>query len=278
MTDDHAAFARAIADNPRDLLARLVYADYLEETGDPNHVARAHLIRAQIALDDPATPDDDFDRLKGLESRLLDMFLDTWQVEVPYWLIEESGTADYRRGFIEHVSLSFARFIRSADELFALFPIRSLQLKSPATLNAEFTGAFDRLPGLANIEELKLGPSLALLTDFGVVDGERETPPVFAELMSCRTLSSLRVLDLTGNRITDNWLVSFVSALPGAAFAGTLEELILSDCFHITDAGGNALATARSLDGLKRLTMKDVPVTAAGRRMLRRRFGDRVSF
>ena len=38
MTDDHAAFRRAIADNPRDLLARLVYADYLEETGDPNHV------------------------------------------------------------------------------------------------------------------------------------------------------------------------------------------------------------------------------------------------
>lgn len=278
MTDDHAAFARAIADNPRDLLARLVYADFLEETGDPNHVARAHLIRAQIALDDPATDADEYDRLKALEGRLLDMFLDTWQVEVPYWLLEEGGTADYRRGFVEHVSLSFARFVRSAGELFALFPIRSLQLKSPAALNAEFTGAFDRLPGLANIEVLKLGPSLALLTDHGVVDGERETPPIFDELVHCRTLTGLRVLDLTGNRITDTWLVSFVSALPGAAFAAALEELVLSDCFHVTDAGANTLATARSLDRLKRLTMKEVPVTAAGRWMLRRRFGDRVSF
>lgn len=277
MSDDHAAFARAIADNPRDLLARLVYADYLEETGDPNHVARAHLIRAQIALDDPATDADEYDRLKALEGRLLDMFLDTWQVEVPYWLLEE-GEVQYRRGFVEHVSLPFARFVRAADELFALFPLRSLHLRNPATLNAEYYEVFDRLPRLTAVEELKFGPSLLFLTDFGLTGGARETPPLYAELVTCRTLTGLRVLDLTGNRISDDWLVAFVSDLPGAAFAATLEELNLTDCFHITDAGAHALATARSLDGLKRLTMKDVPVTAAGRRMLRRRFGDRVSF
>jgi uncharacterized protein (TIGR02996 family) len=278
MSDDHAAFERAIADNPRDLLARLVYADFLEETGDPNHVARAHLIRAQIALDDPATDADDYDRLKALEGRLLDMFLDTWMVEVPYWLIEESGTVEYRRGFVEQVSLSFARFVRSADELFALFPLRSLHLKPPAMLNAEYLAVFELMPRLANIEELKLGPSLMFLTDFGVTDGARESPPIFAELMNCRSLNSLRVLDVGGNRVTDDWLIAFVSALPAAAFAGSLEVLNLSDCYHVTDAGANTLATARSLDRLKQLVMKDVPVTAAGRRMLRRRFGDRVSF
>lgn len=279
MTDDHAAFERAIADNPRDLLARLVYADFLEETGDPNHVARAHLIRAQIALDDPTTDADEYDRLKALEGRLFENFLeDPWLLEVPYWLLEEGGGVEYRRGFVEHVSLSFARFARSADELFAQFPLRSLHLKSPAMLNAAFHETFDRLPQLAAVEELKLGPSLQYLTEFGASNDGRELPLLFAELMTCRTLTGLRVLDLTGNRVTDEWLVAFVSALPAAAFGATLEVLNLSDCFHVTDAGANALATARSLDRLKRLVMKDVPVTAAGRRMLRRRFGDRVSF
>ena len=69
-----------------------------------------------------------------------------------------------------------------------------------------------------------------------------------------------------------------VSALPAAAFAGTLEVLNFTDCVHITNAGGNTLAAARSLSGLRRLVLKDVPLNAATRSMLRRTFGDRVSF
>jgi uncharacterized protein (TIGR02996 family) len=47
MSDD-AAFLRAIISEPADDTARLVYADFLEETGDPVQVARAEFIRTQI--------------------------------------------------------------------------------------------------------------------------------------------------------------------------------------------------------------------------------------
>lgn len=278
MTDEHAAFRRAIVESPRDLLARLVYADYLEETGDPNHVARAHLIRTQIALDDPTTDadEDEDDRLKAFEARLMDMFRDEWDQEIPYWLLDE-GTVEYRNGFVEHARLSITSFLRNAAELFAAVPLRSLQLLLPAPRPDAYRGAFDRLPALAHIEVLKLGPNATDLAVF-VTDREVTEPPLFTELMTCRTLSGLRTLDLAGNRITDAWMVAFVSALPSAAFASSLEVLDLSDSYHLTDAGGNALATARSLFRLKRLVLKDTPFRAATRSMLRRTFGDRVSF
>ena len=44
---DHAAFLNAVLERPDDDLPRLVYADYLDETGEPN---RAEFIRVQIEL------------------------------------------------------------------------------------------------------------------------------------------------------------------------------------------------------------------------------------
>ncbi len=56
---DRAAFLRAIADNPDDDLPRLVYADWLDEHGEPE---RAEFIRVQCELarlpqDDPRRND-----------------------------------------------------------------------------------------------------------------------------------------------------------------------------------------------------------------------------
>ena len=48
MTDDEAAFRRAIAEQPADRTARLVFADFLEETGDAADAVRAEFIRAQV--------------------------------------------------------------------------------------------------------------------------------------------------------------------------------------------------------------------------------------
>jgi uncharacterized protein (TIGR02996 family) len=75
----HAAFLQAIAAEPADDTARLVYADFLEETGEPAHVARAEFIRAQIEAhslhrDDP--------RRAGLEGRARELFAEHW---VGWW-------------------------------------------------------------------------------------------------------------------------------------------------------------------------------------------------
>lgn len=276
MTAEHAAFHRAIVRNPRDLLARLVFADYLEETGDPNLVARAHLIRAQIALEDPTTDAEEFERLRAFEERLLDLFREEWDRELPMWLLEEGG-AVYLNGFVEQVQLSFTRFFRSAADLFDAVPLRSLHLLWPAPRPQDYRGQFDCLPQLAGLETLKLGPHAADLINCPVNSGLDE-PPLYTELMTCRTLTGLKTLDLAGNQIRDHWLTAFVEALPNSAFGRTLEVLNLSDSYHLTDSGGDTLAAAESLSGLKHLVLKGAPFTSSTRSRLRRAFGDRVTF
>ena len=47
MISEHRAFLNAISDRPEDDLPRLLYADYLDESGAPE---RAEFIRVQIEL------------------------------------------------------------------------------------------------------------------------------------------------------------------------------------------------------------------------------------
>jgi uncharacterized protein (TIGR02996 family) len=51
MTDD--AFIRAILDNPRDDAPRLVYADWLDERGDPTSITKAEVLRLTAQLTQP---------------------------------------------------------------------------------------------------------------------------------------------------------------------------------------------------------------------------------
>jgi uncharacterized protein (TIGR02996 family) len=79
MSDD-AAFLRAIASDPADDTVRLAYADFLEETGEPAHAARAEFTRTQIEarslhLNHPRRAD--------LEARAAELFAEHW---VEWWL------------------------------------------------------------------------------------------------------------------------------------------------------------------------------------------------
>jgi uncharacterized protein (TIGR02996 family) len=79
MTTDRAAFESAIAANPADLTARLVYADLLDETGDPADAARAEFVRAQIEAD--ALPPED-DHRRALVGRSVELFTGYW---IDWW-------------------------------------------------------------------------------------------------------------------------------------------------------------------------------------------------
>ncbi len=68
---DREAFVSAIAANPADDLPRLVFADWLDEHGDPD---RAEFIRTQIRWHH-ALPDE----RKYLDARAADLFRDHWQ-------------------------------------------------------------------------------------------------------------------------------------------------------------------------------------------------------
>src|SRR5437870_8421512 len=76
---DHAAFRRAIAADPADLTSRLVYADFLEETGEPAYVARAEFIRAQIEAD--GLPRNEWRRVR-LVRRASELFEAHW---IDWW-------------------------------------------------------------------------------------------------------------------------------------------------------------------------------------------------
>jgi uncharacterized protein (TIGR02996 family) len=87
MTATLAAINRAVIASPTDRTVRLVYADALEETGDPVHRARAEFIRAQIEYEsagrDPPRPG----RIPDVASKLFEEHWRDWW----HLLAEEAG-------------------------------------------------------------------------------------------------------------------------------------------------------------------------------------------
>src|SRR4051794_12464475 len=112
----HDAFLRAIIDRPDDDTPRLVYADWLDENGDP---ARAEFIRVQCEL---ATLPEDDPRRPGLEDReheLLDANEGQWMGN---WRLESETLAEWTwdRGFIGSVR---GKGESIGEELFRLHPV-----------------------------------------------------------------------------------------------------------------------------------------------------------
>jgi uncharacterized protein (TIGR02996 family) len=266
--DPHLPFLKAIAADPADDLPRLVYADFLEETGEPVHVARAHFIRTQIALESLPPRTREYREAKALEGQLREMFMEFWLLDQPA-ILRPARQMTWRRGFPHVIRLALGY---SDDEVwltpawFELRPICGIQLEQmwgPGVINWT-----SRLRW-TQITHLQLGPNFVPF----IRDDDQETQ-VFLDLMSFTGFTTLRSLNLSGNRLTDRWLVRFVSQYPAASFAATLEELDFSNCHNITDAGANTLATARGLDRLKVLRLKGVTLSPAAMSMLRRRFGN----
>src|SRR5262245_60405111 len=73
------AFLRAIASDPADDTARLVFADFLEESDDPVQVARAEFIRTQVQFS-TLHPNDP--RRGELDARAAELFATHW---VEWW-------------------------------------------------------------------------------------------------------------------------------------------------------------------------------------------------
>jgi uncharacterized protein (TIGR02996 family) len=93
----HDAFLRAIIANPDDDTPRLVYADWLDEYGDP---ARAEFIRVQCEL---ARTEEDDPRRPGLEDREHELLTALERV----WLGDEARGLrewDWTRGFVGQIS------------------------------------------------------------------------------------------------------------------------------------------------------------------------------
>jgi len=271
--DEHLPFLKAVAANPADDLPRLVFADFLEESGEPDALARAHFIRAQIALAQLPPGGAEFRETVALQNRLFAMYSEDWIWDLPEHRHAEGNPA-WRRGFIEFLRMGWEDFVRAGD-LFDTVPITRVQAFRAGFRHGTTLAELDAATHLARITHLQLGPSLrpdALDSD------DPEAEGILELLLKSRSFRSLAHLDLSANNINGAGLVTFVLRLPEAAFAETLESLDLSELYGLDDAVGNALATARGLERLRHLYLHRTELSDAVQAMLRRRFGDRVAF
>jgi uncharacterized protein (TIGR02996 family) len=93
------ALLHAVCLRPDDDAPRLLYAEWLEATGDPNDALRAEFIRVQCEL---ARCDLSDDRWGELQERkeTLKAYLDRWADALPTLDGVRWNSIDYRRGFI----------------------------------------------------------------------------------------------------------------------------------------------------------------------------------
>jgi uncharacterized protein (TIGR02996 family) len=254
-----------ILDHPDDDAPRLVYADWLDEHGDPD---RAEFIRLQI---EAARLKQDKAFRPGLHERgreLLDRHKAEWLRDLPAPLRKDFA---FERGFVNWLYCSALEFLRGAERLFRRTPVRSVRLKYATRRLAElaacpylarlsrisFTGAGNRMDG-AGASAFFASPYLGGLTELDL-SYNAIGPQGAAALAACRHLAGLRHLDLSHNRVGDEG----AAALAASPYLGNLESLSLYSN-DIGDDGAAALANSPHLNRLDFLGLTSNQVGPAG--------------
>ncbi len=288
---DHASvFLEAIREAPDDDTPRLIYADWLDDHGGSTECARAAFIRAQVRIEtldrgDPARLD--------LEEQARDLLAEheqEWTEDLP----AEVDAWEFRRGFLEQVSLTGAAFLEFAPQLMAAGPLRAVHL----TLSEEHVAGLAACPDLARVEALDFGPSGP--STYRLTDRSLQTlleSPHLGRLKSlglrCQAIGPLGVQTLVQSPwmanlrhldLRENYTLGDLGArhLAGAAQATRLEELLLRNC-HLTRVGIWALFSSRCLPALHALDVEagrlfDAPgTTALTQRLLKQPLAARLT-
>jgi uncharacterized protein (TIGR02996 family) len=264
---------RHILDNPDDVAARLVYADWLDEHDNP----RGEFIRVQCRLAELEERHPERRALEAREKELWATHGKAWRKEAPAW----PHSVRFRCGFAEEVQCTAKAFLKQGAGLFRRAPIISLTL----TVVEDSLAALAACPLLAHLRALDLGrfskelaasPHLANLTCLkltcaGVDDAVSEA------IAASPHLAGLTRLYLNGNRIGDrgaralarsphlrnlNALIlganpfglEAVRTLADSPHLANLRELGLWHC-DIGPEGAEALAAARHLTNLHTLNV-----------------------
>ena len=213
---DDPAFLRPILDAYARDGPRLVWADFLSDSGRPADAARAALVRVQVAL---ARLGPDHPRRAELVARQDDLLA----AHRSDWAGPYAGLVagvEFRRGLADAVSVDTAVFLDRADDLFARGPVRRVRLLDARPHLHRLAGS----PALARVRELDLcGNDLG---DAGV-----------GLIAESPYLANLELLDLSFTGITDTGAVALARSanLPG------LRRLSLTDNGRIGNAGLAAL-------------------------------------
>jgi uncharacterized protein (TIGR02996 family) len=230
---DAQALLHAVCADPDNLTLRLIYADFLEDQGDP----RAEFIRVQCEL---AGLDEDDDRRTPLEERelaLLNKHGSAWvnQLELAY------KPCAFRRGFVESLTMNAGEFLANAERLFRLTPLRQVSLISTASDLATLAAS----PVLARLSRLHLGPV-----------GDTDV----ATLCTSSHLANLQSLTLSGHQLG----LDGVRALLECPSLAGLRELGLYRSQQLAAAELELLARESNFRELELLHLESVRVGGAG--------------
>ncbi|MBO0698035.1 MAG: TIGR02996 domain-containing protein [Zavarzinella sp.] len=234
MAPEEAAFLDRVSADPDDDAPRLIFADWLDERGDP----RGEFIRVQVALarlpaGEPGAAD-----LRDREATLLAQYHARWSEP----LRGVAGWTEFRRGFVETVNIETRTFLRRAPDLFRLAPVRHVRLLDVGS----------SLPRLADCPHLA---RLSALTIYAQHIDERLTQV----LVESPHLEGLRALNLGRNRIGDRG----AERLAWSPRFRNLTALDLSDNV-LGDTGLGAIAESSNLGRLETLELRRNEVTRVG--------------
>jgi uncharacterized protein (TIGR02996 family) len=227
------AFLRAIIENPDDDGLRLMYADWLEEHGDP----RGEFIRVQVAL---AGMPEHYPRRGELEARERAL-LKEHRVE---WLGPLRDLAEDRqfqpgarfcRGFVEELTVKATVFLEEAEHLFRLAPVRRVCLLKAGNRVQKLANCplLARLTGLGfwfspidvtGLQLLLASPYLGNLKELELVGADFGVAGVRA-LAEWSSLARLTKLDLGATHVSDD----AIEALAASPYVRNLQSLGLSN-------------------------------------------------
>jgi uncharacterized protein (TIGR02996 family) len=232
---DEAAFLRMTAAAPDDDAPRLIFADWLEECGDP----RGSFIRVQCALatlpaDDPRRPD-----LEQAERHLLAAHAAGWTHD----LAGRVSGWQLRRGFVEEVRLSAAAFLEHGPDLLRTGTVRTVRLYDCG----------DDLAALAR------APALGCVTGLDLC-GNHLGDAGLAALLRSEHLRGLRALDLSFNSLSNAGVQALLAAGPWPG----LRALDLRGNERITGRGATLLARTQTLPALESLDLRDNQIDGPG--------------
>jgi uncharacterized protein (TIGR02996 family) len=230
-------FIAAIQAEPDDDLPRLIYADWLDEHGDPH----GPFVRAQVAL--ARLPADDPRRAEWaeLEKALLAEHESAWVGD----LNEEMFGWYFHRGFVE-VKLDMARFLDYENKWLDLPMVAGVHLYAPRLMDLKKVEALGHHPRTQRVRSLDLG--FEWLRDEGA-----------KMLAASPYFNHLAALELNTNGIGDKGAKALAESenLPALQYLGLANNMI-------TDVGAFSLAKAPQRAGLRRVDLSKNEITSVG--------------
>jgi uncharacterized protein (TIGR02996 family) len=248
-SSDQLALLRAIAANPDDDNARLVYADWLADNGqaDRGEFVRLQCAHARCLRAGKLFADEE------REQELLSLHGDVWAADYP--VIRGVKWSGFWRGFPGVTVASPGTLARNAEAIWGAAPVESVVLEK---LDRKGADALAKCPQLSRLRVLELRS----------YNSHRAHDDPLGTLLAAPELSGLWWLAFMGASRLDR---DAVSAIAGSASMRNLEMLTLRWC-EIHDEDARTLAASPHLTKLRDLDLTGHEFADETPSVLRKRF------